>query len=488
MLAAGRLKFMTAEAQRLTLTPEQIAPFANVRYADGAAPYAPLNLSAPAYRRELLGLLTRWFLRRAAHKPLLLIMEDLHWTDPTTLELLGQLVGKCASASLFLLFTTRNDYQGSLRSHDGVTVIALGPLTEDDSKALIATVSEKMALPVAITSKIANKTDGNPLYIEEFVTVGVSEEERAAIGHPPVGKGVLSALIKDSHVLRLRDISQDPRSVGFPPNHPPMRSLLGAPVISRGRTFGNIYLTEKIDGADFDDEDERAVKILATQAAVAVENAQLIQENLMAREERERLLVLEDRERIARELHDGVIQSLFAVGMGLQAVSEMSNDPEVTGRLDDSVNEVDRVIRDLRNYIFGLRPGILADRQLDRALRELAESFETRTGIVVAVTLDESLAAELASRAGDIVQIVREALSNVGRHSQAETCRVSLSRGDAEAVLDIDDDGRGFEVAIADSEEGSGMRNIRERAESLGGRAEILSGSDGTTIRVSIPA
>jgi predicted ATPase len=107
-------------------------------------------------------------------------MEDLHWTDPTTLELLEQLVETCASASLFLLFTTRNDYQGSLKSHHGVKAIPLGPLTEDDSKSLIATVSERMSLPSSIASKIANKTDGIPLYIEE-VTKMVMASDRLAI-------------------------------------------------------------------------------------------------------------------------------------------------------------------------------------------------------------------------------------------------------------------------------------------------------------------
>ena len=114
--------------------------------------------------------------------------------------------------------------------------------------------------------------------IEEFITVGVTDEERAAIGDPPVGHGLLGALITEARPMRLPDIAADPRSVGFPPNHPPMRSLLGAPVAGRGRVFGNIYLTEK-QGADaFDDEDERVLLVLATQAAVAVENASLYAE------------------------------------------------------------------------------------------------------------------------------------------------------------------------------------------------------------------
>ena len=114
--------------------------------------------------------------------------------------------------------------------------------------------------------------------ITEFVTTGVTPEQRAAIGHIPVGRGILGVLIDEAAPLRLRDIATDPRSVGFPPNHPPMRSFLGAPVTARGQVFGNIYLTEKQGAAEFDAEDERALVLLAAQAGVAVENARLYEE------------------------------------------------------------------------------------------------------------------------------------------------------------------------------------------------------------------
>ena len=178
---ANRLKKTEAEATRLGFDLEQTVPLlASLLSLPLSASYAALDLTPPAYRRDLLGLLARWFLRLASRKPSLLIMEDLHWTDPSTLELLEQLVERCASASLFLLFTTRHDYQGSLKTHDGVKVISLGPLTEDDSKALIATVSEGMSLPDSVASKIADKADGIPLYIEE-VTKMVMSSDRLAI-------------------------------------------------------------------------------------------------------------------------------------------------------------------------------------------------------------------------------------------------------------------------------------------------------------------
>jgi signal transduction histidine kinase len=323
--------------------------------------------------------------------------------------------------------------------------------------------------------------------IGEFITVGVTPEERAAIGDPPTGHGILGLLIREPHALRLSDITADPRSVGFPPNHPPMRSLLGLPVMAKGRVFGNIYLTEKHGAETFDEEDQRALEVLAAQAGIAIDNARLYEESERTAHELRRLEVFEERERIAKELHDGVIQSLFAVGMGLQGTIALANDEQIASRLAGAVEEVDRAIRDLRNYIFGLRPGILADRQLDQALKDLGTEFSAKTDVVTVVTVDESLASELASLAADVVQLTREALSNVGRHAGATTCRVSLYRAaDGPAVLEIDDDGLGFDPGHAP--EGMGLRNLRERVEALGGKLEIESVRDeGTTVRATFP-
>src|SRR6188768_3467123 len=111
--------------------------------------------------------------------------------------------------------------------------------------------------------------------LERFVTHGVGDETRAAIGDPPHGRGILGALIHDARPLRLHAITDDARSVGFPPNHPPMTTFLGVPVLLRGVAYGNLYLTEKEGGGDFSDEDQELVKLLAAQAAVAIENARL---------------------------------------------------------------------------------------------------------------------------------------------------------------------------------------------------------------------
>lgn len=482
----------------------------------------------------------------------------------------------------------------------------------------------------------------------EFLTTGVSLEQRRAIGALPAGHGILGLLIRDPRPVRIKTISEHPQSVGFPPNHPPMRSFLGAPVKALGRVFGNIYLTDKRTADEFSQEDEDALVVLATQAGVAIANASLYEE-LRSRErwldalrgittqvlegsaegfvldsiaehardlagadsatilmatsmpgqlvvaaaagiradelrgrpvpaegsisgavmqtgegmmiddvsldprayqpiitlgqhgpaffvplrlrrdvtgtlmvanlkggrrftqgtrqlvesladaasiaieydraqgELRRLGLMEERERIAKELHDGIIQSLFAVGMSLQATALLTPDREVGARLERGVEELDRVIRDLRNYIFGLRPGILADRQLDQALKDLGMEMSSRSKEVIEVSVDAALAARLSSRSADIVQITREALSNIARHARARRASVRLKRKGALAVLTVEDDGIGFEPEGPDAG-GNGLRNMRERATRLGGSLEITAhDGKGTRLKVSFP-
>ena len=322
--------------------------------------------------------------------------------------------------------------------------------------------------------------------IEEFITVGITETQRAALGDPPKGHGLLGALIRDARPLRIPDIGADPRSVGFPPHHPSMTSLLGAPIAGRGRVFGDIYLTDKRDADAFDEEDERVLIVLATQAAIAVENAQLHDETERRGRELRRLQVLEERERIGKDLHDGVIQALFAVGMQLQALAIASGGGSVARGLEDAADEIDRTIRDLRNYIFGLRPGILADRRLDQAIQELCRRLEDRSGVVTVADVDPEVAAELASVATDVIQVLRESLSNVERHAHAATCRVTLRRDGEAALLEIDDDGTGFDPTAPHP--GMGLANLRARVERMGGSLAIDGGDgEGATVRARLP-
>jgi signal transduction histidine kinase len=315
--------------------------------------------------------------------------------------------------------------------------------------------------------------------IEEFITVGVTDEERAAIGDPPVGHGILGLLIRETKPMRIPRIADHPDSYVFPTNHPPMTSFLGAPVMARGTVFGNIYLTDKRDAAEFDADDEEALVVLAVQAGTAIENVSLHRAN-------ERLALLEDRERIAKELHDGVIQALFAVGMGLEGTSMVATDPQVSERINLAVEELDHVIRDLRNYIFGLRPGILADRELDTALRALGEEFHAKTGVLTIVEIDPEIAApagigRLRFRAAD----PRGAVQRGATRTCDDLPRLAAPRGRRGSAGDRR---RWLRIEPSTVRRGQGLANLEGRAVAMRGKASVSSDTGrGTTVRVELP-
>ncbi|HEY8761542.1 MAG TPA: GAF domain-containing protein [Candidatus Dormibacteraeota bacterium] len=312
------------------------------------------------------------------------------------------------------------------------------------------------------------------------VADGVAEDQLRD-SRVPVDHSLAGAVFLSGQSLVVDDAVADPRqgiarellvAVGY-------GAAIVVPLLANESAFGALTVAKLQQRGVFVEGDLRVVELFANQAAVALEYSRV-------RDELRRLAVVEDRERIGRELHDGVIQSLFAVGMNLQATATVAGPGEVQGRLEGAVTELDRAIRDLRNYIFGLRPGILADRQLSPVIAQLAADIEEKSGISVAVEVDPRLAAELSNSAGDIVQFVRESLSNVARHSGAATCRVSLLRDDGAAVLVIEDDGNGFDDKATTP--GQGLGNLRDRAAKLGGSLSITSGAGGTRVEMTLPA
>src|SRR5579884_3147188 len=269
-----------------------------------------------------------------------------------------------------------------------------------------------------------------------------------------------------------------------------LRPLIGAaglgplvlvPLSAGERRLGGLLVGNRVGGAGFTSSDLRHLELFAAQAVVALDYDR-------AQRELGRLALVEDRERIARELHDGAIQALFAVGMSLESAASMTEDLRLRQRLDGAVDQIDGVIRDLRNYVFGLRPGALAGRGLEPALRDLVADFERESGIAVAVEVDRRLAAALVPYAPDLVQMARESLSNVARHARARLCRISLRRREGWAVLEVADDGCGFDPT-GPTGPGWGLRNLRERATGLGGRLEVRSRRGrGTTVSIAVPA
>lgn len=321
---------------------------------------------------------------------------------------------------------------------------------------------------------------GSDQRLARFVHTGIDDEQVARIGPLPTGRGVLGLLIRRPETLRLDHLSQHPASSGFPDHHPEMETFLGTPIRSGGEVFGNLYLAEKSGG--FTVADQRLVEVLAVQAGAAIDNA-------LKADELQRLAVRAERERIARDLHDGIIQTLFSIGMGLDSARAMvTSDPErVASRLDTAVDAIDTTIRDLRNTIFQLRADDAAALGLRTGLVELAREHEvnalTRPVLRVSDDIDVAVPAALVP---DVLQVVREALGNVAKHAHAGHVEVVVQVQAGTLVVVVSDDGVGFDPERPTA--GHGLVNIRERAALHGGAREIESSADtGTSLRVTFP-
>ena len=199
--------------------------------------------------------------------------------------------------------------------------------------------------------------------------------------------------------------------------------------------------------------------------------------------------ILEERERISKELHDGVIQSIYSVGLSLQgSLSLLANDPErARSRVDEAINELDNVVRDVRSYIFELQPKLVQERGMAFAIQQLARDLEVNALAAVTVDLDEDACARLHSdQEMHIVQIVREILSNIARHAQASEVSIACSCRDSQVNLVIEDDGVGFDPSVV--KRGQGLTNMEKRAEELRGRLSIQPRDPrGTRHKLSIP-
>ena len=471
-----------------------------------------------------------------------------------------------------------------------------------------------------------------------FIHVGIDEETRARMGHLPEGKGVLGQLITEPYPLRIADLGHHPSSVGFPPNHPPMRTFLGVPVLVRGAVFGNLYLTEKAHG-DFTAEDEAVLTALAGAAGIAIDNARLYEEGEVRRrwltavselraalpdavspnealrlvaeqiavltgadgtwvlqgpdpddgsftavaqagdglpaDSRSRVTaagnpllqaveaagnsvvsvdlsgpahegpsdqlawgpclgiplrgahsadtvlvvgrragappfpdslmplitdfadqamlaldkaadlrlarqldVYEDRDRIARDLHDLVIQRVFAAGLALQSVLPRVGETEARRRIEGVIGQLDGTVRDIRTTIFDLQTTDAAEhsdstrRRVLDVVTETAGEFLQPT-VRMSGAVDSLVTGELAA---DVEAVVREAVSNVARHAGAAHVTVTLDVTD-EVVVEVVDDGRGIDERGARS----GLRNLEERARLRGGTATVERLRDGGT-------
>ncbi len=327
--------------------------------------------------------------------------------------------------------------------------------------------------------------------IEAFITAGISPEVRSQIGPPPVGHGLLAVVLEEGQRLRMPDLSRDPRSIGFPPHHPPMHSLLAVPVVSAGRVLGNLYLAEKLGATEFSAEDEEALARFATQAALAIENARL------HRRVRE-TAISEERDRIAREMHDSLAQVLGYVNTKAQAVLELLK----RGESDRAATQVDQLgdaartaYADVREGILALRTSLGPGRSLVDALTEFLNSWKEQSGVSATLVVTPGTTLDGLAPAAELqlLRIVQEALANVRKHAEARTVEVRITSSGRELEVVITDDGRGFVTGSrarpgTDAAPHFGLSTMRERAESVGGSLEVVSApTAGTRVVVRLP-
>jgi signal transduction histidine kinase len=288
-------------------------------------------------------------------------------------------------------------------------------------------------------------------------------------------------LIREGKSIRVPDIASDSRSVGFPPDHPPMHSLLGVPIKFKREVLGDLYLTDKMTPSDevavFSDQDQMLLEMFASQAAIAIKNAQHYRQS-------QQLTLLQERERFGMDLHDGVIQSIYAVGLMLESVQAQSAEKKTISTAIDGLNDV---IRDIRNYILHLRPQYLQGRHLPEGLEELARELRAHSFLSVDTQTAPGDWTQIApERTIEILHIAREALTNVRKHAQASRVDVTLARNSQNLLLTITDNGRGFDPAhVVD---GNGLRNMRERTQALGGTLEVSRVENGgMRLALSVP-
>ncbi|HEY7821987.1 MAG TPA: GAF domain-containing sensor histidine kinase, partial [Acidimicrobiia bacterium] len=365
-------------------------------------------------------------------------------TDPTGLRRLAPLIAEAASV------------EGE---------VDLGRIL----RTLVAEVQTATGAPYVALGVI-----GEHQVLSDFVYEGISKEQADKIGKLPTGHGVLGTVIRENQTIILERISDHPDSIGFPEHHPSMEAFLGVPITVGGDPFGNLYLTDKEDG--FTDEDIATVEAISRVAGAAIQTAGL-QTRLR------HMAVVEDRNRIARDLHDSVIQDIFAVGLSLQGLSNRASEPEMSEQLDSSIDTLDRVVNTLRRYIFELREGVVPAAGLDDKIQALVarmgSAYPTKVELFVE-PMDSYPSDE------ELVLLLTEALSNALRHADAAKITVDVAQQDEDIVVRITDDGVGFDPA--EVEAGMGLANMRARALGLDGTLELRSGpGEGTTVIARIP-
>lgn len=312
-----------------------------------------------------------------------------------------------------------------------------------------------------------------------FKVAGLSPEQISRIPHVPRGLGLLGAIMKERQTIRLRRMEDDPRAVGFPPNHPHMTSLLGVPIQAGHQLFGMLYLCDRADDEPFTEEDEWLVETLAGYAALAIAGSEL-------REQENRVALLEERERISMELHDGVIQSLYAIGMHLDLMRSADNLD--SANLSSTINDLNGVIEDIRDYIHNLKYSDSRERTLNECLQEIFSRLHVPKTLGFEIDAPDYPLPMMPVMLEAVCQITNEAISNAVRHAHASHIRVTGQVIDRSLQITVEDNGQGFDINQIANRNGLGLQNIRQRVRLHNGHVQLHSiPGKGTTLTITVP-
>ncbi len=324
--------------------------------------------------------------------------------------------------------------------------------------------------------------------IDRFFTSGVPPDERARIGHLPRGRGLLGIPLRLGERLIVDDIATDPRSAGFPADHPPMHSLLAVPVETGNGIIGNLYLSERQDGRGFTTANAETLGRIATQAAIAIENARLHQ--AIHGE-----AIAEERERIAHEMHDTIAQVLGYVNTKAQAVETFLGAGD-TVRATEHLHQLSGAAReayaDVRENLMGLRAATGEGRDFHGTLHDYVQRWQDMSGVAVEMA---GIVGADAERLDPVVElqllrIIQEALTNVRKHARATKVWLSLVLHDGELEAVVADNGQGISSTInGGGLPRFGIATMRERAEAVGGHLSVEQRpGGGTVVRAQVPA
>ena len=316
----------------------------------------------------------------------------------------------------------------------------------------------------------------------QFITSGMSAAQIEAIGPLPRTHGLLGAMLTETAPYRTSDIRTDPRFQWWPPPHPRMSSFLGVPILAKGRVIAAFYLTDKIGADEFSEDDQAAVEMLAAHAAIAIENARLFERS-------RELSVVEERTRLARELHDSVSQTLFSISLVAEAAATLVDRDAAKAKTQlEGLREMARAAsQEMRSLIFELRPADLDAEGLVATLRKHIDVL--RRVYPMRIEFKENVAARPPPAVErEVYRIAQEALNNAIKHSQADRIDVELSSRDAMISLLVADDGKGFEPKAAELRATKlGITSMEERAESINGALRIESSEAGTRVELEVP-